>query len=41
MRCIKGPLYIHTLLKRIELAKALFILEIESGKEVYVTGCLS
>jgi len=38
---MRGPLLLKTILKRIELAKIQLMIDIETGKEVYVTGCLS
>lgn len=41
MRMLKGLFYIETLLKKIALAKKIFVLDIEQGMEVYILDDLS
>ena len=41
LKAVDRILYIKLLLKKIELAKSLFILEIEQGEEVYIPPELS
>ena len=41
LRLLKGPLKIRASLKRIELAKELFVMEIEQGREVLIRKSLS
>ena len=36
LRCISGKAFLNALLRRIELAKEMFILEIETGQEVFI-----
>ena len=41
MKAISGVLYLKALIKRVELAKFLFVHEIEYGKEVFIPNELS
>ena len=41
LRVLKGPLFVRIALKRIELAKELFVMEIEQGREVLIRNSLS
>lgn len=41
LRSLKGILFIKAILKKIELVKELFILELETGKEVFIPNELS
>ena len=36
IKAISGILYVKTLIKRVELAKYLFVFEVEYGQEVYI-----
>jgi hypothetical protein len=40
LRLIKGVLFLDTILKRIELVKEMFILDVESAKEVLIPNDL-
>ena len=41
LHIVSGPQYIRLILKRIELLKQLFIMELEQGKAVKIPPCLS
>ena len=41
LKILKGPLYIQVKLKRIEIARDLFMIDVETGREVFIRKSLS